>query len=378
MAEQTATDNSIETQADATPAGEGLPDWSGEGLGDTGNYDAFSDEALDSDPSVQSTVEPGKVGIGDEEVEAPADAAAAPPQPTDAPTEGTKLQGIEHDPRFKNLRRAQVQTANELKAERARAAQMEAALQQAATLLQGQAGPAQPEFDPFDPESVQRFIQSQIQAGLAQGTQQVRQTVRAEQQQEVLRASIDHAVDSFKAAHPEVADGSELDIAVAEVVRDLQTPEEGSRPDHSLFPVTVENLEVAYALAQNPDLYSAVQDLDLDPDDETLQIARDALANPALYEEFKAQPALLDSDEGIKVAYRRAGLVQQVQNLPGQVQQAAAQGVSRALPQQMRRSAHVETGGTGAPVGGAPGAKPSDDFDEVVAIHRAGQNSIFG
>lgn len=366
-------DNTIEEQVSTEVE---LPAWTGEGLGEPPpghGFEAFTDESLDADPNVETTTEVAGTG----EVEQPPAGApeASGQQAAQAaetePNEQEQPKGIEHDPRFKNLRRAQTQTALELRAERERAAQAEAALQQLATLLQ-QSPDGQPEFDPLDPNSVAAYIKAQV----AQGTAQAQEVVQTEQQRAALRSSIDGAVNAFREAHPEVADGTELDIQVAEVVKSLQVTPEG-QIDHELFPVTTENLEVALTLTKDPALLEAVYDLDLLPDEETLKIARDAMANEALYQEFKAQPALLDSDEGIAVAYRRAGLVQQVQQLPGQVQQAAQAGVKQAIPQQMRQRAHVETGGTGAPASSAPGARPGDDFDEVIQVHRQDNSSIF-
>lgn len=364
MAGVTGNENSIADEQVGTEAE--LPEWTGEGLGEPPpghGAEAFTDEALDADPEVSEAEDL----VDDSPNQAPAQ--AAPP----AGEANEQVAGIEHDPRFKNLRRLQVQQAEELKAERERAAQMEAALQQLAPLLEGNQSQEAP-FDPFDPTSVQRFIEHQV----AQRTAQAQQVVQTEQQRAALVADIDAQVTAFKQAHPEVVDESPIDRAIAAVVQDLQTPENGGRPDVNLFPVTVDNLEVAYALAQDQTLYRAVQELDLFPDEETLQIARDAIANPVLFEEFKAQPQLLDNDEGIRVAYRRAGMAQQIASLPGQVQQAAEAGLKKAMPQQMRRQAHVETGGTGAPASSAPGARPEgDEFDEVIAVHRQDNNSIF-
>ena len=373
--QQATDDNSIEKEV----TGLELPETDGTGLGEPPpghGFEAFTDEALDAeegdDPQATGT-EP--------EVQAPkGDAAAtakpeAQPQATGTTEEEQQDAGIEHDPRFKNLRRLQTQQAEELKLVRERAEQMQAALQQVAPLLQGQQAPGEAEFDPFDPNSVARYIEEQVAAKTAEQAQTFTREATVTQ----MRQEIDSAVSAFRQANPDVAEGSELDQRVAAVMLDIQTPSDSDRPDINLYPVTVENLGIAKQLALEPDLYQAVTDLDLLPDEETVQIARDAMANPALYEELKAQPELLDSPEGIKVAYRRANVSQQVQNLPGQIQAAAAAGVRQAVPQRMRQQAHVETGGTGAPASAAPGAKPVDEFDEAVEDWTATRGaSIFG
>lgn len=338
---------------------EGLPSLDGTGLGEPPpgeGAEAFTDEALDSLPDE----------IDDAE-EVPANAAQPEASGTEQP------EGIEHDPRFKNLRRLQNQQAEELKATRMRAAQMEQALQQVAPLLnQNQA--QQTEFDPFDPESVARFIEQQVH----ERTQQQAQVFTRQQSAAQMRQEIDQTVSAFRQENPDVAEGSELDQRVAAVMLDIQTPDDGDRPDVNLYPVTLDNLRIAKQLALEPTLYQAVVDLDLLPDEETVQIARDALANPALYEEFKAQPELLDSEHGIRAAYRRAGMAAQIKSLPGQVQEAAARGVKSAMPARMRQQAYVETGGTGAPASSAPGQRAGDDFDEVVDVYRkSSSGSVF-
>lgn len=353
---EVAPDNSI---ADEAVEGiEGLPETDGTAFGVP--PPGQGDEALTDEALAQEDTAPSE---GEQEV---------PTQPSetspDEPHLARKYQQdwSKADQGYRNLQRmySREQVARQAEAERRE--QLEAALRQMAPLLQQQAQQYQPEveFDPFDPNSVAAYIESQV----VERTTEAQQAQMAALQQQQFAESVNGAIASFRQEHPEVAPGSDLDESVAGIMLELQTVTPGERPDPELFPVSTENLSYALELAQNPALYEAVIDLDLLPDSETIQLAKEALANPALYQELKAQPELLDNDVGIEVARRRA-------NLPGVVQQAAAAGVSNARnPQAMKQRAHVETGGTGAPAAGAPGAQPQDEMDEAILAWR-GQRS---
>lgn len=333
--------------------------------------EAFTDEALFGEQASQEEAQPLPVTAGTDDVEnidTVGDAAyqgTEDPKPeTPAQEAARKLAGrynsVEDlEAGYKNIQRLQSRTSEQLRAEAARRAELEAAFQQIAPLLQQQQQDVNP-ADIYDPAVLQRIIDQRV----AQGTQQATQ---AFQQQQVAQA-ISGAVDSFRAAHPEVAPGTPVDETIAQVVLEFQTDPEGNL-NHDLFPVTVENLEVAYELTRNERLGDMVRELDLIPNPENLDIAREALSNPALADVLMAEPELLDSDAGLAHARRLA-------NLPG-FYEAATTAVQPPNGEQMRRSAYVETGGTGAPVSGAPGQRPLDEMDEAIRVFNSGRDSVF-
>ena len=261
---------------------------------------------------------------------------------------------------YKNIQRLHSRTAEQLRAQELRNQQMEAALQRVMPYLQQlqQNGQQPPEFDPSDPQQIQRVIDQRV----AQATQNL-----TAQQQAQQAASV---IDSFRAEHPDVAPGTELDVRMAQVITEFQRDPDGNRrPD--LFPLQPENLNVAYELARDENLLNMTMELDLQPSAENIQIAKEALAHPAFAEVLLAQPHLLDTDHGLNYARKQANLPTMVANA-----QATAQA-AQPNAAQMRQRAFVETGGAATPVGGS--TKTGDEFDEAVKEYNGSkQNSVFG
>lgn len=287
---------------------------------------------------------------------------------------------------YKHIQRLATRSSEQARAQELKNQQLEAALQQAVGLLR-QAGvmpdqqqPTQPQApqqqqrqlpqQPQDltPQAVQQFIEQQV----AQRTDQV----QAQAVQQLQAQQVSQTIDAFRQKHPDVAAGTELDNYVAEVVKEFQRDVETNRLDPSLFPVTLENLELAYELATQPQLYDLVMELDMEPDTTNIQLAKEALSDETLRTVLLGDPALIDSEHGVQLARRQAELLK----LPlgaQQVAQAATQQVTMT-PEQQRVAAHVETGGTGAPVTGAPGQRPEgDEFDEALTAWKGTGDSIW-
>lgn len=288
---------------------------------------------------------------------------------------------------YKNIRRLQVQTSErmqqleqERQEDRRRMAQVLQQLQPVlsdpevqARLRGGQPlipqTPGQPQHQvdvtQLSPEQLQAYLDQQVATQVQQQVQQVSQQQQTAQAQGEVRM----VVQTFMNSHPDIQPGTELDYAINDVVTEFQTDSQGQhRPE--LFPYSLENLEAAYTLAQDPGLHKAVVELDLVPDAETLEIAREAVKNPAFFKQLKANPTYVDSPEGLELAREMAAL-------PGLYANTAAQAAPPS-PEAQRLAAQVETGGTGAPVTSAPGAVPQDEFDEALASWQSTNDNIFG
>lgn len=321
---------------------------------ETEGTEDFLSEDLKTEAAPQQQPDAGQAAVG--EVEAPTDGEAQP-------TQGETLyMGRYRTPEevvaaYKNVQRLEARTRQEKEAAEARAAQYEAALRQVATRLQ-----AQEEVDEYgqpqqpDPQQLQQWMQQQaVQA-------------QRQAQEQVLASQVTSEIDSFRSTYTDVTPGSDLDQMMAHIITDYQTDNEG-RQDHQNFPVTRQNLEVAYVLARNAPLYDMMQELDLIPTEENLRVAQEATANPAFAQVLKAMPDLVETDEGLAYARQQA-------QMPAVV--ATAQQQARPNPQAQRKAAFVETGGTGAPAQGAPGKRPMDEVDQAIAAYRSDSQSVFG
>lgn len=279
---------------------------------------------------------------------------------------------------YKNIQALYSRTMQERQADRLRMQQMEAALQalqERATTQPGEPAPVLPEglddLTALTPQELQSFIDHQVE----QRTQQVQGQVTEDLQRQQRVAAIQSSVAQFMATHPEVTPDSPLDYAIGQVIEEFQKGSDGVQRFEN-FPVDAVNLELAYELAQDESLRNAVVELDLVPSRDNLDLAKEAAANPALYREFKANPHLLDTDEGIEIAKQQAQLRSAIpagQPVPGVVVNG------QPSREQVVASAHVETGGTGAPIPGAPATPPRDEWDEVEALYASEKrDNVFG
>lgn len=361
----------------------------------------FSDEALDAEASTPAQPqEPAPVAAPPQAEEQKADEQQQPApdegQQPEAGAEGEpeprkwagrydSPEALEHGYRHSQRMVSRVQQRlQEIEAQREQdrqqAEQLRAALEQVAPHLerarqleawvQGQAQGLPPEQLPQIPTVDQNFSADEINRLVQQQVAQATEQVRSQTRQEVAQQQLEQTVNGFFESHPDAQPGTPLDDEIGRVIAEFQTDPSGNRRQ-DLFPITSENLEVAYQLAKDPSLHSVMVDLDLVPSAETIEIAKEAAANPALAEVLIANPTAVDNDKGLEWARKMAAL-------PGMYEQAAQRSAG-PTPQQMRRAAHVETGGTGAPVNQAPGSVPQDEMDEAIAAYTRGRgDNVFG
>jgi hypothetical protein len=190
-----------------------------------------------------------------------------------------------------------------------------------------------------DPELAQRLaLMQQVQPLVDQGIQQrmapIQQQLESQRQEEAANAEflqLAQQVAAFRAAHPDVLPNSPQDVRLSEMVKELD-----------LNPRAAGSLDVAWEASQNPHLHATL----------------------------KAQPHLMETDEGMAEArFWAQARAQAVAAAPGN---GASNGAAA------RTAAFVETGGTGAPVTGAPGAS-KDEFDEAIAVWQENRGSpLFG
>lgn len=154
------------------------------------------------------------------------------------------------------------------------------------------------------------------------------------------QAEVESIISAFRSRHPDVPPGTKEDFEVAQLMTELE-----------LNVMNADSLEIAY----------------------------EAWRWPGLGQVLKANPSLIETDDGI--AYARLQAQQFYGPAPGGGQPpaggapqpntpAGATTPAPAAPSPAaptaRPSAFVETGGTGAPAQAAPGTRPrKDEFDEA-------------
>jgi hypothetical protein len=185
-----------------------------------------------------------------------------------------------------------------------------------------------------DPEAAERMaLLQELQPLIQQQVEPMRQQLAAEQ----AKVQAERIVAEFRQKHPDVPAGGREDFEVAQVVQELNLV-------HS--------------------------------DPEALDIAYEAWKDPSLRTVLRANPALIDTDEGM--TYARA----QARALFGSSGGGAAtssQATPGMTPSQPARQAFVETGGTGTPASAAPGKRSGDEFDEAFDAWAAEKKSpLFG
>lgn len=361
--------------------------------------DDWSDEALAQEPLVgeqapatSAAPEPQFVEATEPVLvtDAPAQQQVVAPEPVPS-TEGGQPEGTttpgtprkwagkyenpeELEKGYKNVQRLHSRTQQQLQAIELQNQQLAAYLEQVKPYLQQvmdqQAALPGHTGEPIDlseltPDQLQAIVNQQVQ----QATERVRNETRSETSQRVVAET----VTQFMASHPDIQEGSELDDTIGELLEEFQRTPDGRR-SMDLFPITHQNLDLAYQLAKDENVRDMFLDLDLKPLPQNIAIAQEAAGNPALAEVLLAQPDLVDSEHGMNHARKLAGL-------PGLYQNAQQQVAVRTSPEVARRAAHVETGGTGAPISSAPGAvpQPVDEFDLVIDAWKGGRSgNVFG
>lgn len=247
--------------------------------------------------------------------------------------------------------------------------QMAEAMQQIAPLLpyaEQLMKERQEQVDWDDPAQRQAAIQAEIQRQ-AQPTPEAPQEPTEDFSQEI---------QGFAQEHPEAVSDPQIDAAMTRVIQGFWY--EDGQMNRDNFPVTKQNLELAYTIAREPRLEATSTELDFVPsDNEDIQFLRDATDNPGLLQQVKANPHLLTSSEGQQLARRQAQLLDGVETA-----KTDAPNKSKAKAEAERKKAFVEEPGGGAPVDGAPGKRskaPGDyDFDDVLKLADEQRSSLFG
>lgn len=289
--------------------------------------DPLSDEYVEPSAEVEAPPEPQEPEEPEPEQETEEEAEEAPePEPEAPAPEQDALAAAEEAARLyagryhtvEQLEKGYGELSAEYTRARQQAVEMEQRQQQLEQVMQQLVPVLEAQLAQQDPEAAERYrqqmeLQQQAQAIAEAQVAPLREQMELQAQQ----SKVESLVNEFRARHPDVAPGTELDRAVVQTASDLQ-----------LNAANLESLEIAYEAAKDPYLRQVL----------------------------KANPPLIESDEGIAYARIQARLLQ---GLSGQGQPA---------PQQQPRpagEAYVETGEGGAPARNAA-STPYDEFDEAM------------
>jgi hypothetical protein len=237
---------------------------------------------------------------------------------------------------YQEVRGLQQRTAGQIQEKDAELEEMKALLAQAAQALQAQQGPQQPdpqlvqwaENQGIDPASLPVLMQLADQAAAAKVApmQQQLEAAKAEQEAQAAYNAQVGAIQQFRQKHPEVAPNSDEDNRHAEVFKQMQDDPQ----------------------------------IQMQWNEDTLEIALEASRDPDLYAIIRANPALIDTDEGLEYARWQATLKKGTQT----AQTQALKKQTKAERTAAARKAHVETGSV------APGSspEPEDAVDIAFAL----------
>jgi len=187
---------------------------------------------------------------------------------------------------------------------------------------------------------IQRAVAQRVeplQQQLTQQQQLAQQQIVVEQE----RAQARGAVERFMAAHPEVVPGSETDNLI--VARYIELANAGVELD-----------------VTNPEHY---------------EIAYEASQNPTFMAELMMAPNAVKIPGGVARVRERSGATIAAAAVGRDNSAPAARG-----PVRKRLETFVETGSGGAPLEGAPGEKPTDEFDEAWSYYKSSfeKGPLFG
>lgn len=360
-----------ESRDEGTSSKEALDDLLGDGLDEPTSTTPEVTPETEAPPTTESSkptrIETAPPGDPDPNSDAQASGDGAAPD-TEGLIWGRYKSLTDAHEGYKNMQRREERTAAERKTLEQELQRRDAIIQQMVQRMQvtGQVPEQQQaELDPL--QIIQDRAREAAKAELEQ--------VQAQAQAQERYGQVMQTIDQFRERYADAAEGSELDNLMGEIVNEFQTDADG-KLDPDAFPMdSLENLEIAYVCAKNPPLYRMMLDLDLIPNEENLAIAHEAAMNPQLAAVLKATGVLSQDDpDGQLLNWAR-----QMAGMPGQVQAVQVQA-AQPNPQAMRRAAYVETGGTGAPVNGAPGARPMNEIDEAIAAYRSDRqdDNVFG
>jgi hypothetical protein len=276
-------------------------------------------------------------------------AAGEPPEPFEFAGQTFASRELAEDS-HRNIRDLHRRSAERARAVEARNAELEGFFQQALPYLQQMAQqggapgsptiapPAEPQIDYEDPASIQRYVDSLVNQRVMAVRTELEAATQARMQAQRQQDAVNLAVNSFYDRHPDVLPGSAEETAISEVMKATR------------LELNIPDMERAYEITKDPRLRTVV------------------LANPGWARD----------EEGMQYARWLASLPPAMQ----QAQQGAidqAKNAQQARNDAARRAAHVETGGSGAPITGAPGAGPKDEVEEMVDAWKASQaTSAFG
>lgn len=282
--------------------------------------------------------------------ETPEAAPEIPEQPQEEQLYGGKFKTPEQIlTAYEHAERLAHERARDAAEHRRRYEELERTLQQAAPALREFMQAQQAPIDPDDPDAVQALLERE------RSTMQAELDRRDEERRiEMEQVQTRQAIAQFRSAYPE---SPAHDMATWDVIQKLQAEAEDG------FPVTPENLEVAYEMATNPQTQVLLDRLDYIPDRETVNNAKEAASNPALTEIAMANPQVLSTSTGMAWARKMAQLPSVVTNAQTNAQQASTQADEAA-----RKAAFVERG-EGQQPAAAPGRQPADPLAEALSEH---------
>jgi hypothetical protein len=237
---------------------------------------------------------------------------------------------------YQEVRGLQQRTSQAIQERDAELEEMKQLLAQAAQALQERQGPKPPdpqliqwaESQGIDPATLPVLMQLADQAAAVKVAPMQEQLTKAKEEQE-RQAEYNNqvsAIHAFRSKHPEIAPDSPEDNRHAEI-------------------------------------FAAMRDdrqIQLQWNEETLEIALEASQDPDFYQIIRANPALIDTDEGLEYARWQATLKKGTQN----AQTQALKKQTKTERTAAARKAHVETGST------APTAaqEPEDVVDIAFAM----------
>lgn len=275
------------------------------------------EQAVEAQAAPEAPVEAPQATERPWEAETPPEPEGEPAPAEDVPQPIQGDSGRYGEEAYKKLQAAFTQSQMENRNIQARQTQVEQLLESLAPMFSQQMAATDPAF------AQQLEVNETLRPLVEQQVAPMREQMEMAQQQ----AEAERVVGDFRARHPEVAAGSNHDLGVSQVMQEL-------------------NLR-----AMNPD---------------SLEIGYEAYQNPSLKTVLRANPTLIDSDDGM--AYARMQAQQLFGSPPGTPPQAGTpQGTpaQQQAPIQATPRAFVETGGSGAPVRAAPGQRSQDEFDEA-------------
>lgn len=350
-------------------------------LADDSDSFIFDDEAPDFQEETEAPAQPAETEPAPEppteqapEPEAPAQPEAEgqpePPAPEPPPAPetylGTYRTREDAERGYGELRAHTTRTAQENATLRAELERAQGLLKQVEPLIQQQAPAPQIDLSEIadNPELLAQYVQAEAQRQAQRLVAPMQEQIRT-QQENHQRDSVLAEIQRFRQNNPE---SFTHDLETYRVLQKYQQAAENPND----FPLTSDNLQAAYVLAQSPEAEAIVDATGLLPDPKLVANAQEVIADPALKRLARIHPHLLLSDDGMEWMREQAGQPAVIATA-----QANAQTAQTQAAEAQRRAAHVETD-EGSPAPGAPGTKPRDALEEALFDEDRKTKSIFG